>query len=338
MKRKVRFGLWYDFRNPKKWQRPFGQFYADTLEQIVWAEQLGFDSVWLTEHHFCDDGYTPSPLIIASAIAARTHRMHIGTNLILLPLYHPIRVAEDAATVSLISDGRFDLGIGAGYVEKEYSTFGRQLSQRPSLMEEGVEILRRAWTGEPINFRGKRFDIGNISVHPVPESAPRIFIGAIAPPAIERAARIGDGFLSSAAVGQDDYVQALEKLECSDEGTICAGCWGIVSEDPEKERMRVGPHATYQMNSYIDMGAFGGGDGSAAPQFEKAEDALTQGFYEFWTPDEAVTKIIEHLKQYPQIEDLHFWAQFPGEPLDHGANRIKILAEKVLPKVRDAIC
>ena len=110
MAQKVDFGLWYDFRNPEPWQIDFEQFYAERLDQIERAETMGFDSVWLTEHHFCDDGYTPSPLVIHAAIAARTQRMRLGTNLMLLPIADPVRMAEDAATLSLISGGRFDLG------------------------------------------------------------------------------------------------------------------------------------------------------------------------------------------------------------------------------------
>ena len=93
----------------------FEDFYAETLDQIVWAEELGYGSVWLTEHHFVDDGYTPSPLVIGGAIAARTTRMRMSTSLMLLPLHDPIRLAEDAATLSILSRGRFDLGVGIGY-------------------------------------------------------------------------------------------------------------------------------------------------------------------------------------------------------------------------------
>ena len=115
MTRRVNFGLWYDFRNPAQWAIPFETLYGQVLDQIVEAERIGYDSVWLTEHHFCDDGYTPSPLVIAGAIGARTKSMRIGTNLIILPLHNPVRIAEDSATLSLLTGGRFDLGVGIGY-------------------------------------------------------------------------------------------------------------------------------------------------------------------------------------------------------------------------------
>ena len=336
MSAQVNFGLWYDFRNPAPRRLPFEDFYRASLEQIAWAEQLGFDSVWLTEHHFCDDGYSPSPLVVASAIAARTRTMRIGTNLILLPLYHPVRVAEDAATLSLLSGGRFDLGVGAGYVEAEYRTFGRSLRNRPSLMEESIAIIRRAWSGEPVNFQGKRFQVGNIPVLPAPEQPIRILMGATSPPAVERAARISDGFLSSGGIGQEDFVNALVALgRPGESGNIFAGCWGIVSEDPEREAEALGPHLLHQMQGYLEMGAFGGGDG--APRFDTPADAVTQGFYQFWTPDQAVEQILSELKAFPQIRDMHFWAQFPGEPLDSGSRRIELIARQVLPRVREAL-
>lgn len=332
----VNFGLWYDFRNPEPWRQPFEAFYRSSLEQISWAEQAGLDSVWLTEHHFQDDGYSPSPLVVASAIGARTQTLRIGTNLILLPLYHPVRVAEDVATLALLSGGRIDLGVGAGYVEAEYQTFGRSLKHRPSLMEEAVTIIRQAWTGEPVTVEGKRFSVQNISVQPTPEHPIKILMGAISAPAITRAARISDGFLSSGGVGQDDYIEAVVAQDGNDnKASIYAGCWGIVTEDPDKEAQRLGPHLLYQMQGYLDMGAFGGGDG--APAFETTEQAVSQGFYEFWTPDQAVENILAQLRAFPQIRDMHFWAQFPGESIESGSQRIELLVSKVLPRVREAL-
>ncbi|HEY7776755.1 MAG TPA: LLM class flavin-dependent oxidoreductase, partial [Kineobactrum sp.] len=166
MSRTINYGLWYDFRNPAQWREDFEVFYANRLQQIADAEQLGFNSVWLTEHHFCDDGYTPSPLVVAAAIGARTSTMHIGTNLMLLPLHDPVRMAEDCATLSLLTGGRFDLGVGIGYRQVEFDQFKRQVSHRPSLVEEGIEVIRRGWSGAPVNFSGKRFEGGDLCITP----------------------------------------------------------------------------------------------------------------------------------------------------------------------------
>ncbi len=333
MTRKVNFGLWYDFRNPARWRVPFERLYAETLEQITWAESIGFDSVWLTEHHFCDDGYTPSPLVIAGAIGAGTQRMRIGTNLMLMPLHDPIRLAEDAATLSLVTSGRFDLGVGLGYRELEFTAFRRSLQHRPSLMEEGVEIVRRAWRGEAIRFRGKRYDVGDVRITPQPERLPSIFVGGMAPPAIERAARIGDGFLSTGGIGCDAYVAALaNEPDPSRRGVICVGDWAIVADDPEREASIVGEHVLYQANEYIDWGAFGPPE--AVPRFADPTAALRDGLYELATPDATVERLRAMLDRYPQIVDVHFWAQFPGEPIASGTRRIECLAKEVLPRLR----
>ena len=118
MASKVDFGLWYDFRNPEPWQIDFEQFYHERLDQIARAETMGFDSVWLTEHHFCDDGYTPSPLVIHAAIAARTERMRLGTNLMLLHCHlfqGGALISELASAIASLSstslDARFPIGL-----------------------------------------------------------------------------------------------------------------------------------------------------------------------------------------------------------------------------------
>ncbi|WP_257013659.1 LLM class flavin-dependent oxidoreductase [Rhodococcus sp. ACPA4] len=125
------FGLWYDFRNPQQWAKPLGSLYRESVDQVVWAESLGFGSAWLSEHHFAEDDYAASPLVVAAAIGARTQTMRIGTNIIVAGLHEPMRLAEDAAALSFLTDNRFELGLGLGYHEKEFAAFGRKVKQRP---------------------------------------------------------------------------------------------------------------------------------------------------------------------------------------------------------------
>lgn len=325
----VNFGLMYDFRNPDD-TRSFETFYAETLDQIARAEAQGFNSVWLTEHHFCDDGYTPSPLVIAAAIGARTTTMRIGTNLMILPLHNPIRVAEDAATLSLLTGGRFDLGVGLGYKQSEFEAFGRSLKNRPSLMEEAVTIIRRAWAGEAINMDGKRFQVGDHKITPVPETPPCLLMGGMSEPAIDRAARLADGFLSTGGIGEDIYLDALPRHgKSAEDGAIYAVCWGIIAEDKDAEIERIGDHILYQANEYIAWGAFGPPED--VPSFDTPEAAIEGGLYELWTPDEAIEHLSDMIAARPQIRDIHFWAQFPGEPVASGQRRIDLIADTVLP-------
>jgi alkanesulfonate monooxygenase SsuD/methylene tetrahydromethanopterin reductase-like flavin-dependent oxidoreductase (luciferase family) len=198
----IEFGLLYDFRNPA--HEPWAKFYDERLEQIAWAEKdLGLDAVWLSEHHFVDDGYCPSLFTVAAAIAQRTERMTIGTNLVVLPLRHPLTVAEDALTVDILSNGRFRLGVGNGYNGSDFDAFGTTLRHRKSRLEESISILRRAFSGDTFSHQGKHWAFPELHVTPPPirPGGPEIWIGAIADPAIDRAARIADGFLS---VGVND--------------------------------------------------------------------------------------------------------------------------------------
>lgn len=326
----VSVGLWYDFRNPDSGDHGFGDFYRATLDQIAWAESIGIDSVWLTEHHFMDDGYTPSPFLLASAIGDRTTTMHIGTNLVVSPLHNPIRLAEDSATLSLLTGGRFSLGVGQGYWEPEFNAFDRRLVNRPSLLEEGVEIVRRCWSGSADPFDGKRLRKPALPVTPTPEVAPDILVGAMADPAIERAARIGDGFLSTQNAHHASYLDALERGGKSRaEGRIFAGQWTIIAEDPEREWARIGSHALYQINKYIEMGAFGD-----VPQFTEPGQLIDAGSFTLWDPETAVDELTAMLRATPQIQDVHFWAQLPGESVESGSARIELLATKVAPQVR----
>jgi len=333
MANKVNYGLWYDFRNPARWQQPAEAFYAERLQQISDAEALGFDSCWLTEHHFCEDGYTPSPLVLAGAIGARTQRMRLGTNLMLLPLHDPVRLAEDSATLSLATGGRFDLGVGIGYRALEFEAFGRQLSHRPSLVEEGIEVIRRAWSGNPVNFQGKRFQVGNLCITPAPQTPPKIYLGGMVEPAIERAARIADGFLCTGGIGLDIYNEAVEKSgKALSDTDVILGCWAIIAEDPQAEAAKIGHHVLYHINEYIKWGAFGPPD--EVPLFEDVDSAINNGLYELWDAEQAVSELRKLLDRYPNIRDIHFWAQFPGESVASGNARLRYIAEQVLPRLR----
>src|SRR5690606_34288739 len=129
--------------------------YQAALDQCEWADRVGFHAVGFMEHHASSDGYLPSPIVMAAAAAARTKNLLIGVT-VLLPLYDPLRAAEDLAVLDLIANGRSRITAIAGYRREEYEQFGLDISRRPSLMERGIETLKRAWTGEPFDFDGRR--------------------------------------------------------------------------------------------------------------------------------------------------------------------------------------
>ncbi len=181
------------FRNPPRWHVPPAAFYAEQLAQLQLAEDLGYDQIWLTEHHFSEDGYSPALFPLAAAIAARTSTIRIGFYLLLLPLHHPVAVAEAATAVDLISGGRFDLGLGQGYSRVEFAGYGAARRERATRLEEGIKAIRGMWTQDPFTFKGTHYDLSDVSLTPKPVQAPHppIWVGAMAPSAIERVGRLG---------------------------------------------------------------------------------------------------------------------------------------------------
>ncbi len=157
--------------------------YREALDLAGDAEHAGFDSVWLSEHHFFADGYTPSLLVLAAAIAARTDRIAIGTGVLLAPLHNPVRLAEDAATAQLLSNRRLILGIAQGWKQDEFEGIGVPFRGRHHRFEEIVRTLRQAWREG--------------AVAPKPDPPPPIWIGGMTEPAVRRAGRLGDGYLAS---------------------------------------------------------------------------------------------------------------------------------------------
>jgi alkanesulfonate monooxygenase SsuD/methylene tetrahydromethanopterin reductase-like flavin-dependent oxidoreductase (luciferase family) len=193
----VGFGLITCQRYPGD-ARTDADLYRDAVDVAVRSEELGFDSVWVSEHHFLDDGYMPSLLPVCAAIAARTSRVRIGTAVLLAPLHDPVRLAEDAATVDLLSNGRFTLGLGLGWREEEFEGLRIPPRSRRSRLVDAIAILRQAWSDGLVTGTAATPYTG-VSVTPKPPrtGGPPIWIGGFAEPAVRRAGAIADGFMAS---------------------------------------------------------------------------------------------------------------------------------------------
>jgi alkanesulfonate monooxygenase SsuD/methylene tetrahydromethanopterin reductase-like flavin-dependent oxidoreductase (luciferase family) len=176
--------------------------YRDAVDLAVECERLGFESVWTSEHHFVDDGYMPSLLPVLAAIAARTERVLLGTGVLLAPMFDPLHLAEDAATVDLLSNGRLVLGLGIGWRDEEFAGFGDPIGHKGRRLEAMIEVLRAAWSDGLVT--GDRAGIYrypepglNVTPKPARPGGPPIWIGAGAEAAVRRAGRVADGYLSS---------------------------------------------------------------------------------------------------------------------------------------------
>jgi alkanesulfonate monooxygenase SsuD/methylene tetrahydromethanopterin reductase-like flavin-dependent oxidoreductase (luciferase family) len=326
-------------------QRPPGDdrsdadLYEQAIELAVEAERLGFDSVWLTEHHFVDDGYMPSLMAVAAAMAVRTERIEIGTGLLLAPLHDPIRLAEDAATVDLLSHGRFVLGLGMGWREEEFLGLEIPIAERRQRLIDTVTVLRQAWGDGVVTGRG------GVSVRPKPPrpGGPPIWIGAHAERAVRRAGRIADGFMAGTGSAVDFAARVAwvreelaartppaERYEISIYQATLAwegrDAWEILRD-----------HLHYLDWKYEDMEDAHGrtGPAPAPPPLTADDEERLRRDTMVGTPEQ----VAEGIRAYRDAagDDLHYLAQlyWPGMPYEQQREAMRVFAECVMPLLRD---
>lgn len=321
-------GIRFDFRNPAFAGTTMAERYRCALEQCEWADRLGFDSVTLSEHHGSDDGYLPSPLAMAAAIAARTERLRIRIAALVAPLHDPLRVAEDAAVVDQLSGGRLDLVLTNGYVPSEFAMFGRALSDRARLVTEAVETLRHAWTGEPFEHRGR-----TVRVTPTPfqQAGPPIWLGGSSDAAARRAARIADMFLPSLPEFWESYRDELRRLGRPDVGPMppFGPSYVHVTDDPDATWHAIAPYALHEMNAY---GAWAAESG-AMTGYEPVADLETlraSGMYRVVTPDEHVAAV----RAMGDVAVVTLHPLMGGVPPALAWENLRAFEDRVLPRLR----
>ena len=226
-----------------------GGSFEQTIQECERAEAAGFDSIFLGEHHNSPVLY-PTPLVGLAAIASRTRRIRLGTGVLLLPLYHPVAVAEEGAMVDLISGGRLILGLGAGYAPEEFAAFGLSVKQRAGRLDEAASLLRRLWTEEHVTHQGRYFTVTDVTVGPRPVQQPRppIWFAGWAEPAIRRAARLGDAWLGGPSASAPElqtcvrlYRQARRELGyTADDAEIAALRYVFVAESVKRAQAVAG--------------------------------------------------------------------------------------------------
>jgi alkanesulfonate monooxygenase SsuD/methylene tetrahydromethanopterin reductase-like flavin-dependent oxidoreductase (luciferase family) len=193
-----KFGISFSFQAHRGLGEPYDKAYREGLELAAEASRLGYHSIWASEHHGEPDGYCPSPVVACAALAVAAPNCRIGQGVALAPLYgHPMRLAEDLSVVDNLSGGRLEIGLGQGYRTAEFDMFGWNYATRTRAFEESLDILEKAWTGEPFDYAGKIYSVkdGRLRPPPVRAGRPPLWIGAAHPKARARAVRRRAGFL-----------------------------------------------------------------------------------------------------------------------------------------------
>src|SRR5207245_10300723 len=150
--RPMDFGLFFRMQRDERWSERV--VYESDVEQMLAAEALGYQSVWIAEHHFNDYGLCPAPQVLAAFLAARTRTLRLGMGVSLLPLHHPVDLAEQLAVLDVVSGGRLDVGIGPRGTLQDYQTFQSDRNDSRKRVEEGVALMRQCWSGRPFDFQG----------------------------------------------------------------------------------------------------------------------------------------------------------------------------------------
>jgi alkanesulfonate monooxygenase SsuD/methylene tetrahydromethanopterin reductase-like flavin-dependent oxidoreductase (luciferase family) len=332
----VEFGVLYDLRNPASSGIHRADLYAETLEHIEAVEGLGFDTVWLTEHHFIDDEYLPSVLPMAAAVAARTKQVTIGTAVLLLPLHDPIRVAEDAAVVDVLSNGRFRLGLGIGYKVEEFEAFEVDRRHRLSLLEEGIEIIRGAWADGPFSHHGRHRSFDNLDVTPKPvqRPGPEIWLAGRAPVPVRRAAEVGDGLI---VVGGPDlyraYHDAHRATGRSDPARLCIFAFSYPTHDPGGDERRLGEYAAYRMANYAKWYGTAGDLPSDEDLLKAAGASDDTGAMRMFGPPEQVVAELKAAEEAGATAALWF-GTLPGARPSATLPIFETLAKEVMPAFR----
>lgn len=200
----MRFGFTLPRPDPRLGERGYQWMH----EACALGEELGFDFAALGNHRFSPDALDPSaPFVVLSALAARTERLRFLTGVLILPLYSPLDVAEQVATLDQLSGGRMLLGVGIGYRPSEYEALGLSFRQRAARAEEALEVLYRAWDAEEVSFNGQHFDISGVPVRPRPLQRPRppVWLGGQSRKAVRRAGRVADGWIAG-------YLEPIDAL------------------------------------------------------------------------------------------------------------------------------
>ncbi len=349
----MRFGMLHLFENPIG--KSEHQIVKEQLELMVAAEDYGFDSVWPAEHHFTEYGYLASPAVSLAAVAAVTTRIRLGTGIVILPMNHPLRVAEDYALLDLMSDGRIDFGMGRGYQPLEFERYGIDMTTTRVRFKECFEIIRQAWTEDVVDYHGQYYDFSNVPVRPKPlqQPHPPMWMAALSPETFELAGTYGFNLLLGSVFGltpdlaierRRDYYRGLRAAGHSIEDKQI-GCLMLVycaetMEQAEREyrdavewyfhtvAKYLAVDGDVPVKSYEMYNAFR--DIAAQANFDVLRDL---GYVICGPPDHVVEKLTKAQDIYGMTE-LLCWTRLGGLDNDKVLKSMELMGDKVFPHLR----
>jgi len=320
------FGLRFDFRNPAHADTAMADRYAAALDMAQWADRLGCLTIAISEHHGSADGYLPSPIPMAAAMAARTSSVRFSLAALIAPFHDPLRLAEDLIVLDLISRGRVDLIVAGGYVHEEFDLFGVPLHQRPRRVTETVQTLKAAFSGAPFEYRGRTVQL---TPPPFRPGGIPVVLGGSSAAAARRAARIADGFIPSSPEVWDAYRDEVQERGGADPGPWAMGETPVVAfaEDADEGWERMAPFFLHEMNAY---GRWQAQDDLANPYrtVTGTDELRATGRYRVMTPAEFVAEEKDRPSAFVMLHPM-----CGGMPVDLAWSSLRLFERRVLPSL-----
>jgi probable F420-dependent oxidoreductase len=313
-----------------------GHYWRESLEEVVRAEELGFDSVWMEEHHAVTNHYWPSPLTVLAGYASRTSRMRLGTDIVVAPFHHPVRLAEDVALVDVMSGGRVTLGIAIGYKPDEFALYGVDLAKRGARFEEQLAIVRALWTQDHVSFHGRYYTVeGRLEPKPLTRPHPPIWIGGWGDLTLRRAATLADNWIPGPTAdlrrlldGKHRFLEHRRSAGRRDPITEWPLTRDVIIADTDRRARELAEE--HIMVAY--RREYAGGwrhpfiDASVATDLDKlmADRFIVGG------PDQVIAQV-RHFVAHYGMTHLICRLFFPGMPHAHIMSELELLAREVLP-------
>lgn len=316
-----------------------GHFYREALEEVIRGEELGFDSVWMEEHHGVKDHYWPSPLTILASFAARTSRVLLGTDILVFPFYHPVRLAEDVALLDVISNRRFVLGTAIGYKPDEFALYQTPLEKRGARFEEGLKLMKALWTEDTVTFKGHYYAVENARIEPKPLSKPHppVWIGGWGELTLKRVATLAETWIPGPTADLARLVDGKRRILAhrATAGLTAPAEWpltrDVIIADTDREARELAER--HIMVAYRHEYAGGWRHPFIDASIATDLDELMKDRFLIGGPAEVVAGIRRFVEAYG-MNHLICRLFFPGMPHTHIMRELELLAREVKPAFR----
>ena len=350
----MKFGLFHSVQLPDPTREK--DYYREALDQVLWAEQLGYDSVWFTEHHFSRHGIVSATFSVLAYLAARTSVIRLGTAVTVLPFHNPIQIAEEAATVDLLSDGRLDLGVGRGYQWGEFYKLNIPMDQADRRFQEAMDVLIRGWTSkEPFEHQGEFWTFHDMTVHPKPVQTPHppLWVAATSHPSMDRIAQnrwnllVGQGESFEVVADQVSYFKTAVGEAGGDydpyQVTVARAMY--TASTPEQVRRDSEVPFMWFKQTGNEVGAPPERRGELLPEnFSEYRrrfsadaafdfEAMSQNVILFGTPDQVAEKV--NLLHQSGVEKLILFVNYGGIESRKVMDSLELFAKEVMPLFRE---